>query len=510
MRRAVQGAAFALFLFLIAITRYPFTEWVPVDLFLVLDPLLALVTSLAARTQAPGWGLALLVLLLTGLLGRFFCGWLCPLGTCLDLTEAAVFRGRKRRRPADALVARNLKLYVLAFLLAAAAADPSLVYLLDPIAFATRLFTYVLAPLAALAANFGLAAVRPAAERLDWYGLARTAFEPGLLSSAAALTLAAFAGVVLLSAIQPRFWCRSVCPLGGLFSLAARFPVFRRRVSAACDHGGVCAAVCETGAIPRGREEVTRPGECILCLKCVTKCRPRAARFAIGGGTGQGTDPGRRLVLASAAGGIVSALFLDLSPRQAVRDERAVRPPGALPEEEFLKTCVRCGQCVKACPTHTLAPAIGPGGAGGFLAPVHRMRLAGCDQDCTLCGQVCPTQAIRDLDEDEKRHAKIGSAVILRDRCLVWRAGKACLVCDEACPYDAIHWQTEGATRRPYVDEDHCNGCGICESVCPVLGDSAIVVGPHGEIRLPAGSYVEEARARGLMLKRKGDADRDA
>ena len=526
VRRIVQGVALALLVFLIAITRVPFTEWMPVDLFLVLDPLLALSAGLASRGLPPEWLIAALVLATTALFGRWFCGWVCPMGTCIDLGEKAVFPKRKRRFPNHETKARNFKLYLLALLLTGAALGYSLVYWLDPIALVTRLFTTVLAPAVGLATNLGLDAARPLAERMEWYDLARMQIEPRLFATPALITFALFAGILALSSLQPRFWCRSVCPLGGLFSLAARFPLFRRRVSDACDNEGVCSALCETGAIPRRkkadnadrtkcsdcescevdefgeREQYTRHGECILCMKCVTQCPKTAVRFGPLGHRGLGTDPTRRRLLAAMGGGAAAAFFLHISPSASLRDEAVIRPPGALPEEEFLATCVRCGQCVKACPTNTLQPALGPGGTEGMMAPVHWMRLAGCDQDCTLCGQVCPTQAIRDLPIGERRYAKIGTARILAERCVVWAEGKKCLVCDEGCPYGAIDWKTEGDVRLPAVNESKCNGCGMCQQLCPVLGDAAIVVGPHGEIRVSDGSYVEEATARGLSLNK--------
>ena len=503
-RRIVQGFCLALFVFLIAITRYPFKEWLPVDTFLVLDPLLALTASLAAWSPAPGWWIALLVLVLTFILGRFFCGWMCPMGTCLDLAEAATFTKRRRKVPNDRLYYRNLKYYLLAFVIGSSLIGFSLAYWLDPISLITRGFTYILAPAVVFLANFGLDLFRPIAERMEWYDLARTSFEPKLFSTPALLTMLLLAGIVALSSLQKRFWCRAVCPLGGLFAITSRFSLMRRGVNDSCANDGICSRDCETGAIPKKTEQITRPGECILCLKCESNCPHQANTFSLHKlSPQQGTDPTRRRVLGLAAGGLTAGFFLKMSPSTALLDERVIRPPGALPKDKFLETCVRCGQCVKCCPTNTLQPALGEGGLPGLLAPFHRLRLAGCDQDCNLCGQVCPTQAIRDLDLEEKRYAKIGTARILRDRCVVWLNGMGCLVCDEVCPYNAIYWKTENGIRVPYVDEKRCNGCGLCETACPVYGASAIVIGPHGEIRLSTGSYISEAKSLGLKLNLK-------
>jgi len=129
------------------------------------------------------------------------------------------------------------------------------------------------------------------------------------------------------------------------------------------------------------------------------------------------------------------------------------------------------------------------------------LRLAPCDQNCNVCGKVCPTQAIRSLSLDEKTHAKVGTAILRKEMCLVWAQNKICLICDEICPYNAIVFRPVEGYRRPVVIASKCNGCGFCEQRCPVKGESAIVVVPDGEIRLKEGSYVKEAKRLQLEFK---------
>jgi formate hydrogenlyase subunit 6/NADH:ubiquinone oxidoreductase subunit I len=135
------------------------------------------------------------------------------------------------------------------------------------------------------------------------------------------------------------------------------------------------------------------------------------------------------------------------------------------------------------------------------------LRYAACEQNCHVCGKVCPTQAIRSLPLDEKNHAKVGTAVLKKESCLVWAQDKLCLICDEICPYNAIVFRTIDGYRRPVVLPSHCNGCGFCETRCPVQGESAIVVVPNGEIRLAEGSYLTEAKR--LQLDFTPDAGDD-
>ncbi len=118
-----------------------------------------------------------------------------------------------------------------------------------------------------------------------------------------------------------------------------------------------------------------------------------------------------------------------------------------------------------------------------------------------LCGTVCPTDAIRTLSLEEKRHAKIGTAYIDKNRCLVWAQDRLCFICDEQCPYNAIVFRWQNGSRRLFVIENKCNGCGFCEEQCPVKGKSAIIVTAQNEIRLETGSYIKKAKDLNLVLE---------
>ena len=180
---------------------------------------------------------------------------------------------------------------------------------------------------------------------------------------------------------------------------------------------------------------------------------------------------------------------------------KLIRPPGALPETEFQHTCIRCGECMKSCLTNTLQPCLWESGIAGLWTPRLDLRMAACEQNCNVCGKVCPTQAIRSLSLEEKTHAKIGTAILRKEMCLVWSQNKLCLICDEICPYNAIVFRPVEGYRRPVVVASRCNGCGYCEQKCPVKGASAITVTPDGEIRLKEGSYMNEAKKLQLEFR---------
>ena len=154
---------------------------------------------------------------------------------------------------------------------------------------------------------------------------------------------------------------------------------------------------------------------------------------------------------------------------------------------------------MKACLTNTIQPDWYRAGVEGIWAPHLDLRHGHCEFSCNVCGQVCPTEAIRPLSLKEKQHARIGTAVIDRHRCLAWAEDRRCLVCDEICPFNAISAvrDDDHSVSMPLVHATRCIGCGTCEEACPVLGDAAIRVHNHSEMRLSTGSYIAEAKSLG-------------
>lgn len=507
MRKIVQFSFLALFILLIALSKWPPPQIDLLDAFLKIDPLLSIQSSLSSGKVAPGLALGLLLLGMTLLLGRFFCGWLCPMGTCLEYGDSLLYRKKKRLWNNRDRKLRGLKYLVLIAVLLAALMGENLVYWFDPISWMTRLFTWLLWPLFSLLGNALLDLTRPLLEGLGWMNLARMELTESVIGVFGLLTLAFFIFLFWLGRWQRRLWCRSLCPLGALLGLAARFSIFGRKVSDACDACSRCAVVCETGAIPKEYEK-TDEAECIRCGKCETDCKTEAVTFAPGlpRPSESNFDLNRRQVLTSLGAGFVGSIWLANNPARLAGEYAALRPPGSIPEADFLSACIRCGHCVKICPTHCLQPALHEGGPAGLMTPITRMRLGPCDPNCNACTLICPTDAIRPVELLEKTYARIGVAVIDQGRCIVWEQGKVCLVCDENCPYGAISWKAnEQGHRVPSVEENHCNGCGQCEHACPIDGQAAIRVHSSGNIRLNEGSYVEEAAVRGLKLEsRKG------
>jgi ferredoxin-type protein NapF len=161
---------------------------------------------------------------------------------------------------------------------------------------------------------------------------------------------------------------------------------------------------------------------------------------------------------------------------QARSDDSPLRPPGARREDKFTGLCLRCGNCIRACPSKIIHPDTGLSGVLGFLSPVVRYKSDYCKQDCNACTTACPSGALQRLNLEQKNSYVIGKASVDTSLCL-WGVSE-CHACLSPCPYKAIkiQWNEEAYESFPGVDPAKCNGCGACEVVCPTGNLKAIKV----------------------------------
>ena len=516
LRRAVQLVVLVLFLVVLINASTPMEFLVPVDAFLQLSPLNALISSIAGRVLVHGWWLALIVLALTLPLGRYFCGWVCPLGTTLDITDRILGRARRKQGREPGRNLHHGKYLVLIVLIAFAAFSVNLAGWFDPLSWTTRLYALVVHPAAYWLAGFlGITG----SGFIEQY-LFHPQSEPGTFAQPhfeyAATIALVFVGIVLLGLMRKRFYCRVICPLGAIFAVFTRISPFRRKVSDACTECGRCVTDCKMGAIgPTGKG--TRHGECILCLDCEAVC-PTAAiafdpiyvrrkRMALVS-KALPTDFTRRELIAALVGGIAAAPLLRLAfaAEEPATGEgvlmndpaaRVIRPPGAVSERDFLATCVRCGECMKVCPINAIQPVLFQQGLESVWTPTIVPRIGYCEYqgDCRLCLQACPTRALGELTAEEKKRFVLGKARVDRNKCIPWRAwalygdagdasgrANASRSLDEASGFVGV--SAKGAT----WSDDY--NCGVCEEHCPSRsvadGGKAIryddVPGPEGQV----------------------------
>jgi len=492
LRRAYQVFFFALFLFLVVVTTASLIGGYPVWWFLAFDPLVAISTTLAdhALYHLLAWSLPLIVVTLV--FGRFFCGWICPFGA-MHHALGWLFRPRKTSARIKANLPRGaykLKYLILVAMLGMALLGSTQIGLLDPIAFSWRAFATAIAP-----------ALDNSAMGL-YQGQRHFHFST--------LISLLFLSALALNAWIPRLYCRLLCPLGALLGLLSKFALFRLvRTPSLCTDCTLCGADCQGAAEPQGKLQVN---ECMLCLNCLGACPNSGMQYKLLPSpdlTSDHIDLGRRRLVTATAIGVAAVPLARASDGVAPRPHpMRIRPPGALPEPDFLARCIKCGACMKVCPTAALQPALHEAGLEGLWSPILVPRIGYCEQLCTLCGEVCPTGAIHQLTLTEKlkqpphdEPVHIGTAFFDRGRCLPWSMDTQCIVCEEVCPTSpkAIYYKLEtvtlrdGSTRelkRPYVDPKLCWGCGICETRCPVTDRAAIRVSSVGETRDPKNRIV--------------------
>jgi MauM/NapG family ferredoxin protein len=505
--RRVSQILFLLFFLLLWLkASYPFETRLPVDAFLRMSVLGQLTAAVASRSWI-GHGLwAIGLAAATVVFGRFFCGWMCPLGTLLDGFEnigRPGRRGRTKRSPEDSPSGlRSVKFFLLAAMIAAALFSVQLSGWFDPISLLTRTMTAVIFPLFVwMTEGFtgflgGMPFLGDPVQRLD--DLLHVSILPVAPSDfrGAFWIGTAFLAVLLLGLIRRRFWCRYLCPLGALLGVLSNFRWFRRTVSANCRKCGLCTARCRMDAIPPDFVS-TRHVECINCMDCRDVCPDGAVRFRFVRKPAPSTvDFSRRRILGAGVTGFLFAGLARTRPKDPVRSGFVIRPPAALREDEFLDRCIRCGECVRVCSTsgQGLQLAGLETGWDGLATPVLAPPKGYCEHLCNLCGKACPTGAIPRLTVEEKQTVKMGTAHFDKTRCIPWYYGENCMVCEEHCPIPekAIRFREsrvttidgrENTVMLPYVVEDSCVGCGICAVRCPVEGLKGIYLTNAGERR---------------------------
>ncbi len=317
--------------------------------------------------------------------------------------------------------------------------------------------------------------------------------------------------LLCLNFIKTRFWCRYVCGLGALYGLVGQYSIMRIKQNEKCTNCKMCTKFCQGACNPDIKDDF-KSAECIYCFNCLDKCKFDALEVSFEWEKPvekepKQTDIDKRSVIKGLVSGL-GAMFLFKTNFLAKRvNPKLVRPPGSLPEPNFLSLCIKCGNCMRICPNNFLQPTMFEAGLEGMYTPIGNARKGFCSPTCTLCSKACPTGAIKRLNEADRGFyangypkMKIGTAHVNSDRCITYVYQRKCLVCEEHCPTSpkAI-WKRDvkvvtrdGKTvtiGQPVITPERCIGCGVCQHVCPVVDEPGIEITSVGETRNPKNEF---------------------
>ena len=186
-------------------------------------------------------------------------------------------------------------------------------------------------------------------------------------------------------------------------------------------------------------------------------------------------------------GGLIWSSYL----AEAKASPLILRPPSAIPEEDFLAKCIKCGLCVEACPFDTLKLA-----KAGENKPIGTPYFIPRDIPCYMCEDipcvpVCPTGALDEVlvkteNEWDINKSRMGTAMVDMQSCVAYW-GIQCDACYRACPIldsaiKLVYKRNERTGKHafliPEVNADTCTGCGLCEHAC-ITKKPAIYVLPQ-------------------------------
>jgi ferredoxin-type protein NapF len=403
------------------------------------SPFVSLTAALGARHFVPLTLMCLPLIILAFFKQRWFCWHLCPTGFIMDITSL-----RRRSHQHVAAGFPHLGQWLLMLGIGMAAAGYPLLTAFDPLTILTAfLSTWQL-------------------KNLEWQF-----FVPAL----PLLTLAA------LNIFRPNLWCHRLCPLGAtqhFIGLAGRrfrqrrIPTVTGQLSDSDERWP-----SRSPLRPSASQGLAAATDLLAETPARGPTPPKSAfwlrRLEAAGPPTKGV--GRRFFLSALLGAMAGWALIANKSRAAV-----VRPPGAVAEDLFTGLCARCGNCVNVCPESIIVPDLGSSGLRGLLTPVLTYKKAYCNEWCSKCLLVCPTRAIRRLSLDQKRALAVGKARIDKSLCLAWSKRQDCMVCQEFCPYQAIAIVQNDGVNCPEMKNEVCRGCGACESQCPAIPIRAITV----------------------------------
>lgn len=448
------------------------------------------------------------LIIITLVFGRIYCSVICPLGIMQDIISA--LHGRRKKNRFSFSPAKSVLRYtVLAVFVAALAGGVSvIVSLLAPYSTYGRIAENLFRPVWT-AANNVLAAV---AERLDSYAFYSADVWIKSIPTFV-IASATFVVIAILAWRNGRTWCNTVCPVGTVLGFVSRFSWLKVHIDTdKCISCGRCAKNCKAAAIDLKSHTVDY-SRCVACGDCLEKCSKHAMTYchateksggkskekgnaahesSKGADKETAVDSGRRSFLLGTALAAATAVtaqnkkkvdggLAEIEDKIAPERTTPLTPPGSWSAQNMSQHCTACQLCVSACPNGVLRPSTD---IDTLMQPTMSYERGYCRPECTRCGEVCPTGAIKPISREEKSAIQTGHAVWIKKNCVPVADGVACGNCARHCPVGAITMvpltdDEDSELMIPAVNETICIGCGACENLCPARPFSAIYVEGH-------------------------------
>ncbi len=482
------------FVFILFVLLFLGTEKVSVFLAKILLPLQFVPALISVITKPEVLIVSgfVFIIIVSIVLGRVYCSFLCPLGALQDffiaLSRRIGWQHKYNFQKSHNVIRYSiLGLTFITVLLGSLA----LLNLLDPFSLFGRIISHLGEPLT-VGINKAVAGIL---KYFNIYLFNKNMFF--LPFSVLGITAGFFILILFMSMRYGRLYCNTICPVGTLLGLLSRVSVFKFAIdSTNCNECRQCERVCKAGCIYSQNATIDQ-SRCISCFNCLHACPQKTISYRPSFVAADDKDwlPARRTFIFGSVAAVGSVLLaLNSNVRNFFSNYSAkgglpITPPGSLSVSRFTNTCSACHLCVSICPTKVITPAFAAYGISGFMQPKMDYEKGFCDYECNVCGKVCPTGAIMPIALAEKKLTQLGLADLQKDKCIVYTKNENCGACLEVCPTHTLYSINKNNILYPETDTQYCIGCGACEKACPT--DPKSIVVHANPIHKKAAKYID-------------------
>ncbi|HSD63370.1 MAG TPA: 4Fe-4S dicluster domain-containing protein [Ignavibacteriaceae bacterium] len=450
------------------------------------------------------------ITVITILAGRIYCSSVCPVGTLQDFIM--VFRKKVKGRKKYGYRKENYWLRYTVFLLTLLffiSGNLIIVNILDPYSNFGRIVAQIFNPILSGLNNV----LAFTLENLNIYILYPVEIRnvPNLFIFFPLIFLAV---IIYLSFTRGRLYCNTICPVGTLLGLFSKFSLYKLRIDeVTCEGCDACRLVCKSECIDSENKEI-KFDRCVNCFNCINVCPSKSVSYKNvlwNNPDGlQEIDNSKRDFISKTLLYLIGLTGFSYAQTQIIPKKENTKPvirkfvsspPGSSGIKQYNQTCTACHLCISACPTKVLQPSFLEYGFIGILQPFMDYKVNFCNYECTICGDVCPSGAIRSLTVEQKKITQVGKTTFIKENCIVETEGTSCGACSEHCPTKAVTMvDYKEKLKIPEVRNQYCIGCGACEFVCPTKPYKAIYV-EGNEIHLIAEKNIEKKLEEKSNLK---------